>query len=215
MTDLLDYPEEIHRLMGILRDGTAAKIDFLEAEGLLGLNNDGSYVGTGGFGWSDELPSAGCDGSRVRARDLWGSADSQETVGVSPAMFEEFVLPYQLPLLERFGLNCYGCCEPLDARWLQVSRVPRLRRASVSPWASVPKMAEYLGDRYVFSLKPSPTPLAMPVLDEAEARASLRASLAAARDCRMEVIMKDNHSLGGNPANASRWVAIAREEAGA
>ena len=45
-------------------------------------------------------------------------------------MFAEFVLPYQLPILERFGLNCYGCCEPLDQRW---STLKQLRRASVSP----------------------------------------------------------------------------------
>ena len=28
----------------------------------------------------------------------------------------------------------------------------------------------------------------------------------------VELLMKDNHTLGHNPANASRWVQIAREE---
>ena len=87
---------------------------------------------------------------------MWGFAESQETVGVSPHMFAEFVFPYQLPILERFGLNCYGCCEPLDTRRRIVEKTPRLRRVSVSAWANVERMAEKLGDRYIFSWKPSP-----------------------------------------------------------
>ena len=45
---------------------------------------------------------------KVRTIDMWGFAESQETVGVSPRMFAEFIFPDQLPILERFGLNCYG-----------------------------------------------------------------------------------------------------------
>ena len=54
------------------------------------------------------------DESHVRTMDMWGFTESQETVRVSPKMVGEFVFPYQRPLQERFGLNCYGCCEPLD-----------------------------------------------------------------------------------------------------
>ncbi len=213
MLDMYDNPDGLHRAMGFLRDGTLRKLDYLESRGLLALNTGGSYVGSGGFGFTEELPAPGFDPRRVRTADMWGFAESQETVGVSAAMFEEFVLPYQLPILERFGLNCYGCCEPIDPRWEAVSRIPRLRRVSCSPWADYRKMADYLGGRYVFSMKPSPTPLAQPELDENEVRASLRRDLSATRDCRVEVIMKDNHTLGGNPRNASRWCAIARQEA--
>jgi hypothetical protein len=88
-----------------------------------------------------------------------------------------------------------------------------LRRVSVSPWADVEKMAEYLGERYICSLKPSPIPLAQPVLDEETIRRELRANLRRTRDCRVELIMKDNHTLGNNPQNAVRWVRVAREEA--
>ena len=41
---------------------------------------------------------------------------------ISPAMFEEFVLPYQVPLLEKTALNCYGCCEGLEHRLEQLLR---------------------------------------------------------------------------------------------
>ena len=212
MYDMFDHPDGLHRLMAFLRDGHQARLDSLEQNGLLSLNNDGSYVGSGGFGWTHELPQPDFDG-HVRTRDLWALAESQETVGISPHMFAEFVFPYQLPLLERFGLSCYGCCEPLDKRWSIVEQIPNLRRVSVSPWSERAQMAERLGDRYIYSMKPSPTDLAMDTLDEERIRAELRAALRATRDCRVEVIMKDNHTIRNDPQRVVRWVQIARQEA--
>jgi hypothetical protein len=214
MYDMIDRPALIHRLMSLLRDGTQAMLDRLEASGLLSLNNDGSYVGRGGLGWSRELPAPGFDG-RVRLCDLWGVAEAQDTVGISPRMYAEFVFPYEAPILERFGLNCYGCCEQLDKRWHVVERLPKLRRVSVSAWADVGKMAEMLGPRYVFAWKPTPADLAMDVMDEDAIRHKLREGMRLAReqDCRMEVIMKDNHTIRGDPQRLVRWVQIAREEA--
>ena len=53
--------------------------------------------------------------SHVRLKDMWGFAERQETLGISPEMFREFIFPYQNGILERFGLNCCGCCEPLES----------------------------------------------------------------------------------------------------
>jgi hypothetical protein len=210
MLDMYDHPDELKRLMSILRDGMLARLDFLERNGLLSTNVDGGYVGSGGFGFTKQLPEA--KEGEVHPADMWGFCESQETVGVAPEMFGEFVYPFQKPILERFGLNCYGCCEPLHLRWDVVKQVPRLRRVSVSPWADVEKMAEQLGDRYVFSYKPSPSDLAQPVMDEDRVRKVLRSTLEATRGCRLEIIMKDNHTIGNNPRNSIRWVEIAREE---
>jgi len=209
--DMIDQPDDLHRLMAFLRDGTLSYLDQLETSGWLSLNNDGSYVGSGGFGWSRELPRGDFDG-HVRHCDRWGFAESQETVGISPEMFAEFVMPYQLPLLERFGLNCYGCCEPLHSRWHVVKQIPRLRRVSASPWADLRLMADYLQDDYIFSWKPNPSHLAMPSFDEDLVRTTLREGFRIGRDCRMEAIMKDCHTIGGDPRRATEWVRIAKEE---
>jgi hypothetical protein len=216
MYDMVDCPEDLHQLMAFLRDGHLARLGFLEENGLLSLNNDGTYVGSGGFGWTHELPQsdyAADTARRVRTRDMWGFAESQETVGVSPQMFAEFVLPYQLPILQRFGLNCYGCCEPLDKRWHVVQQIPNLRRVSVSPWADHAAMAEMLQARYIYSMKPRPADLAMETFDEERVRADLRRMLRITRNCRVEVIMKDNHTIRNDPRRVTRWVEIAREEA--
>lgn len=214
MYDMVDQPENLHRLMTFLRDGHLARLEFLEKNGLLFLNNDGSYVGSGGFGWTNELPQPDFSG-KVRPCDMWGFAESQETVGISPSMFEEFIFPYQLSILQRFGLNCYGCCEPLDTRWEVVRKFPKLRRVSISPWCNVEVMAEKLNNQYVFSLKPHPGVLATDTFDEEGARNALRRALQATRrhDCRVEIIMKDCHTVRNDPQRVVRWVQIAKEEA--
>lgn len=210
MYDMYDEPDLIHRIMTILRDGTMAMLDELEGEGLLGSNRDGTYVGSGGLGWTSEL-AADTDG-KVRCANMWGFAESQETVGISPEMFTEFVFPYQLPILERFGLNCYGCCEPLDKRWHIVKQFPNLRRVSISPWADKRTMAEQLEDKYIYSLKPNPIDLAMSSFDEDHIRAGIREALEITQNCRVEIIMKDNHTIKNDPQRVIRWVQIVREE---
>jgi hypothetical protein len=212
MFDITDHPDDFHRIMAFLRDGYLAKLDFLQKHRLLSLNNDGTYVGSGGFGWTHQLPQKDFNG-QVRTQDMWGFSESQETVGVSPKMFAEFIFPYQLPVLSRFGLNCYGCCEPVDSRWQYLEKIPNLRRVSVSPWANLSRMAEYLGNRYIYSMKPNPADLAVPVFDEDRIRQNLREAMKITRNCHLEVIMKDNNTIHNEPYRAIRWVKIAREEA--
>jgi hypothetical protein len=207
-----DDPQLLHRLMAFLRDASLAKLDALEEQGLLCLNNDHSYVGSGGLGYTRELPRETLRGGKVRTADLWGFTESQETTGLSPQMFEEFVFRYQLPIQERFGLNCYGCCEPLDPRWQVVRQIPNLRRVSVSPWADQRKMSAALADKFIYSRKPSPAPLAVPRLNEELVRRDLRETLEITRGNVVELIMKDNHTLGHNPQNLVDWVRIARKE---
>jgi hypothetical protein len=214
MVDMCMEPDNLKRLMAFLCDGYMAKLDFLERNGLLASNADGTYVGSGGFGYTRQLPAEGFDSAHVRLKDMWGFCESQETTAVSPAMFAEFVLPYQLPILERFGLNCYGCCEPLDQRWKYIKDIPRLRRVSVSPWADPDRMGALLQDRFIFSGKPAPSYLALPRMEEEPARKELRRMIESAKRnrCHLELIMKDNHTLGGNPMNAVNWCRMAKEE---
>jgi len=217
LMDFIAEPQGLQRLMTFLRDGTLARLDFLEQNGLLSSNTGGEYVGSGGFGWIDSIPLSGSsagvvNAEHIRTHDMWGFGEAQETSGVSPAMFAEFILPYQITILERFGLNCYGCCEPLDKRWQYVRTIPRLRRVSVSPWANIPKMADMLSDDYIFSLKPSPVPLATSDFDESLIRVELREKLSHLKNCLVEIIMKDNHTIANDPRRVTRWVEVARQE---
>ncbi|MCZ7547480.1 MAG: hypothetical protein M5R40_29965 [Anaerolineae bacterium] len=92
MLDMIDNPDGLHRLIAFLRDGHLRKLDFLEANGLLSLNNDDTYVGSGGFGWSHALPqpdfAATCApltcGASPRARRRWASRRTCSPSSSSP-----------------------------------------------------------------------------------------------------------------------------------
>ncbi|NJD02820.1 MAG: hypothetical protein FIA99_09585 [Ruminiclostridium sp.] len=213
MFDMYDFPDELHGLMSFLRDEQLTRLEFLENNRLLFANNDSTPVGSGGFGYTNDLPQKDFDCSRVRTCDMWGHLDSQETSQISVRMFEEFVFPYQLPIAEKFGLICYGCCESLTNRWQVIRKIPNLRRVSVSPWANPDDMAEKLGNSYIYSMKPHPADLAVSNLDEENIREKMRNALKVTRNCRVEVIMKDNNTICNNAQNVIRWCKIAMEEA--
>ena len=211
MYDMYDEPKLLHDIMAFLRDDTHRELDLYETEGVLSLNNGpDDYVGSGGVGCTDELPAPDFDG-KVRCRDMWVLAESQETVGVGPEQFEEFVLPYQLPLMKRFGLVCYGCCEPVDKRLDMLLRdVPNLRRVSVSPWSDRQLAAEKLAGRAVFSWKPNPTMVCAPKPDWDEVERVTRETVEIARGCCLEMILKDTHTFCNDPDRVGQWVQTAR-----
>jgi hypothetical protein len=213
--DMSDDPEMVHAGMRFLMEGTLGLMEDLESQGLLTLNNGNDYCGSGAFGWTRELPSPGFNG-QVRLRDLWGFADAQTMSLVSPAMHEEFVLSYQVPILERFGLNYYGCCEPLHLKLDMLKRhVPRLRRVSISPWADKRISAEKLGPDIIFGWKPNPAYVAAVEFDPELVRRDIRETVAICREhgCPLEMTIKDTHTCNWQPWRFDAWTRIAREEA--
>jgi hypothetical protein len=219
MLFMYDDPDGLHRLMRFLHDDHVAFAAWLEREGLLTLNNENDYVGSGSRGHIRELPAPGfqaggpsAPSGPARTKDLWLLLESQETVGVGPAQFEQFVFPYQLDLARRFGLVYYGCCEPVHNRWSVLERIPNLRSVSVSPWADEEFMAAALAGRCVYSRKPNPAQVSTSIFDEHAIRADVRKTFETARGCDIEIIMKDVHTLADRPERLARWVQIAREE---
>lgn len=213
MLAMYDNPEGVHRIMGFLRDEQVRLGRWLEAEGLLGLNNENDYIGSGSVGYTRDLPQADAPaGGPVRLADQWVLHESQETVCVSPEQYEEFIFPYELSMAAMFGKCYYGCCEPVSSRWHVLSRLPNLARVSVSPWADEAVMAEAVGTRIVYCRKPNPALISTEIFDEEAIRADLRHTLTAAQGCRLELVMKDVHTLNNEPWRLARWVAIAYEE---
>ena len=212
MMAMFDQPDDLHRLMAFLRDDQMNMLDWFEGEGLLSPANNDHYVCSGGRGYTDELPQVDyVPGQPGRLKDMWGLSESQETVGVSPEMFAEFIFPYQLPLISRFGLSGYGCCEPIHERFDIIKQIPNLRRISVSPWADQAKMVEQLGRDYVFSRKPNPTLISTGDFDEELIRRDLRETIEVTKGLNVEIVMKDVHILDGQPERLGRWSRIARE----
>ncbi len=209
---MFDQPEGLHRVMAFLRDDALAVARWMEKEELLTLNNRNDYIGSGSTGYTRDLPQPDWKaGMPIRTRDLWVLCESQETVGVGPDQFTEFIFPYQRSVVAEFGKCYYGCCEPVNSRWHILKTLPNLARVSISPWADEAIMARECARRVVYSRKPSPTMISTSRFDEDAIRADLRKTLALAGGCRLEIVMKDIHTLNNQPERLPRWVELARE----
>ncbi len=210
MLAMYDDPEGLHRLMKFLSDDMLNLIAFFEREELLDYNAGANHVGSGGLGCTTQLPSRDRPGNGpVKLNQLWGFAESQETVGVSPEMFGEFVYPYQQPLLERFGLNYYGCCEAVENRWNCIKRIPNLRAVSVAPWSNLARCAELLGRNFVYCRKPNPSPVCMG-FNETEIKREFEETCAQAGALNTAIILKDTHTIENHPERFARWVQMGR-----
>lgn len=211
---MYDAPEELHRLMAYLRDNAIRVQKWQEAEGLLVPNNANQDSFGSSYNFTTKLPSPDYRGGPARLEDMWGCANSQETVGVSPAMFHEFCFPYYRDAAASFGLLYYGCCEPTHPFWEDLKRLPHLKKISISRWCDERFMGEALrGTQIVYSRKPHPNFLSVDEkLDEHAWAAHIRETLEAAKGCFIEFIVRDVYTVHGNLDNPRKAVTIARRE---
>ncbi|HTV11657.1 MAG TPA: hypothetical protein VME20_07325 [Acidimicrobiales bacterium] len=213
LRDLVDRPELVHKAIGKLVSAYLSMLDQFEDQDLLRLNNTYYRIGSGGLGYTDELPGAGFDPAHVQARDLWGSAAAQIFGSTSPRMHWEFAMQYEVAWMSRFGLNYYGCCDPLHRKLSILERIPNLRKVSMNFMVDMDQATEGVGGRWVFSYKPNPAIFADDCWDIERGRQELETVLAKARSqgCFVEVIMKDISTVRYQPQRLWEWAAMASE----
>ncbi|MEO2003704.1 MAG: hypothetical protein ABGY41_06365 [Candidatus Poribacteria bacterium] len=134
MMDLVVRPDMVHKAVARLVDAYLCELDQIVELDMLTLNNDNTRIGSGGYGYTDELPDPMPDHGPARTQDMWGCATAQIFSEVSPEMHWEFALQYEAKWLERWGMTYYGCCEPLDVKVDILRRIPNLRKLSMSAW---------------------------------------------------------------------------------
>lgn len=203
LMDLMDRPAWVHRLMRTLMEGFLGVMTQFEKMGVLTLNNTGIMA-------CDDLPQRDFDGKQVRLRDLWGRGESQEFHGVSPAQHEEFLLRYQKPILERFGLTYYGCCEDLTNKIPLILSIPNLRKFVCSAWTDIGKLAEAVGDRYVIEWRQKATDVVY-AADLADVREHLERGLRLANGCRIQIVLQELETTNHNPRRLADWASLAKE----
>lgn len=221
---MYDCPDQLHALMAYLRDNALRMMRWAEGEGLLRVNNGNQSSFGSSYNFTTLLPAAGHAPAAARADagvgvparlcDMWGGANSQETVGVSPAMFHEFCFPYYRDVCQPLGLLYFGCCEAAHPFWEDLRRLPHLRKISISRWCDQRMMGQALrGTPIVFSRKPDPNMLSVDVkLNEEAWSAGIGETLEAARGCFVEFIIRDVYTVHGELGNARRAVELARRE---
>ena len=208
--DLIKRPRWVHAALERITVGYLNNIKQLERLNVLSLGNGNTRLGSGGYGWTDELPQPDFDGEHMRLKDLWARAATQIfTDGVSPEMHDEFAIQYEKRLIERFGLSCYGCCEPLDKKMHIVRKIGNLRRVSMSPWVDIGRAAEAVGRDYVYTHKPNPSMVSMHGWNPDLAREQLREAFEKTRDNVVEVNLQDLHTVQNEPHRLTEWTEMA------
>ena len=212
--DLIDRPEYVKILIGKFVEMENGVLDQYEEHGLLEAAPDIIHC-TGAF--CDDLPSDDYDGKKATAKDTWAMSMAQMFSEVSPAMQDEFDIKPLKPLLERYGLVYYGCCEPLHNKIDIVRQIGNVRKISISPWADKEIAAGKIHGDYVFSAKPNPAHVAMLSFDADLVRKDLTETVEICRrhNTPCELILKDVSTVNNEPGRLTEWEKIAMEVVGA
>ncbi|MFQ9798715.1 MAG: hypothetical protein ACLR23_06960 [Clostridia bacterium] len=97
---MYDYPELFHQMMNQLADDYIAYFQLLEQEDCLRSTVAEERVAQGSYCFTDQLPK---DKEHYTLKDVWGYIDSQETSGLSPDMYHEFIFPYYKKITDLYG----------------------------------------------------------------------------------------------------------------
>jgi hypothetical protein len=210
MWDAYDRPEWLHKLLSFMRDGILKAQDETEKAGDFSFNNHQNQA----MPYTEGLPDPQLNFFGVKRENLWCYMASQEFTTFSPEMFNEFLLQYQIPILEKYGMNAYGCCEDLTNKISYLKKIPNLRRIAVTPFSNIKKCAEQIGKDYILSWRPSPSLMVSRGLDEDYVRGFMRENFEVFKENEnyFDITLKDVETVNHNPLTINRWVEIVREE---
>jgi hypothetical protein len=214
MLDLRQRPDLVHAAVERMVEAWMVELDQFVALNLLSLDCNNTRIGSGGYGYTRDLPGSDYDPKYIKPHNMWGCSNAQIFAGVSPQMHWEFALKHDLRWLSRWGLTYYGCCEPLDVKMDIIRRIPNVRKVSVTPWCNTRRAVDRVGNAFVISRKPNPAILAEDEWHPERAREDLRGFLEATEgQCHVELIMKDVSTVRYQPQRLWEWAALALEMA--
>lgn len=207
--DVIDAPEFVHETMRMMTDMKLRLLDQYREMGALTLNHQ-SITGSSSYTYTDELPGSDYIPDHVVERNLWGYAQAQELSGVSPEMLEEFILPYQAELLNRFGLSSYGCCEAMDVKIKSVEKfIKNLRILAISPYSNHRLAAEISAGKYVLACKLHPDLISH--FDEARVDEYVKDILESTNGCPVTLTFAEIMDYGQDETVFGRAVRTAKQ----
>jgi len=209
---LYDEPDQLHRIMEYLLSNAFALMEFYEKEEIMYINNGIVEMGNASCPLTDAIPGQGYTG-KPRLIDMFLRTDSQETIGISPAMFDEFFFPYYRRLCEKAGLWYYGCCEPIHAIWENaLSNIKNIKKVSISKWCDEETMGNHLSNKpIVYSRKLDALFLGKDSgLDTKGLAEYIKTTMRYAKGCQIEFLAREVYSLHGNLGKLRTAVEIIR-----
>lgn len=206
--DLIDRPEFIHQIMEKM---TASYLSGIRQVNELGLFDTSANICHCSVVYNDEqLPDFNA-GIGNTTHNGWAFGLAQLFTSVSPAVTEEFEVPYISRLAEQFQMIYYGCCDRLDDRLDVILKIPNIKKVSCSPWSIREVFAEKLPKNIVMSNKPTPAYLAGDNLNLSEITADLERTCIAAKnnELSLEMILKDISTVKYHPERLTQWADCA------
>jgi hypothetical protein len=204
MTDIKDYPDELHKLMAYLRDYTLTAIDAYEKTGLVTPNIYEPMFCSGEFGVKT--------GGAHTFKNCYCSASSQEYDLISPKDWDEFLLAYQKPVFERFGRISYGCCENLTNKIDGVLSIPNLHIFVCSAWTDLQSVVDKVGDRHVIMWRQKASDVFF-IEDFGKLRKGISEGLKILDGCYPQIVLREIETLGPYKNRLYDYVKMLIEEA--
>ena len=208
MIAMIEEPELVHALQKRLQSAILKQIEQGNANG--DFTPMGGWWECEGTPYCDDLTDPTWVPKKGTTKEIWGFFASQEFTLISPDMFDEFMLQYQLPIMQNYGLVSYGCCENLTGKIKNLRKIPNLRRIGITPTANVASCAEQIQRDYVFALRPNPA-MVCASFDRDSVVRQMTNCMEAARGTCFDVMLKDVSTVQGEPERLFEWVRIAQD----
>jgi len=212
MIALYEEPDMVNAAVERMVDAWMVELDQFVEQNLLSLDCDNTRIGSGGYGYTSQLPGKDFRPAQILPHNMWGCSNAQIFSEVSPEMHWEFALRHDFRWLERWGLTYYGCCEPLQNKMDLMRKIPNLRKMSVSPWNDYGRILPAIAGDYVASIKPNPAIFVDEDFSPELGRAALEHAISAGGEySHIEFIMKDISTVQYKPQNLWAWSSMAMD----
>ena len=149
---LYEKPDMVHRLMAFMRDAVIENLNQGEAAGDFSTAETQNYMVPGYY---NDLPDPAANTHGGKLKELCFFTHAQEFDTVGPEQHKEFLLDYQMPIMELFGKVNYGCCESLDTKLDILRDIPNLNKLMAGPLADVSIYPEKIGRDCILSWRPN------------------------------------------------------------
>lgn len=203
LLDVYDRPAFVHRLMGRL---STAMVEYH-------LQREAAGRVWAGAGIGHVPPRRVLAPLQDRLAGSWGYLHAQSAASYSPAMYEEFVQPYNEPVAALVGHVYYHGCEDLSRKCRSIRRLPHLRLFHISPWTAPEPVVQVLGDRVTYEVHAHPTTVILGD-SNAQIRAEMERLHPLVRDVPHTWALADVETFAGRYERAVYWAHVARELSG-
>jgi len=202
---LVERPQFIHRVMSFITDGMIAYHRSMESAGFVSAEQTWHFR----VHYDELSPSQPPD----RLKSCWIYITAQTTGTISPAMYAEFIQPYNERIAALFGEGkvYYHGCEDLGPKIDVIRRLPGLRRFHVSPWTNLPNAVEKLSASMVLECHVNPATTTLS-LNPDRMRADVRQVIRDADGACYDINLSDIQTVRNDPRILTEWARIAQEE---